>query len=296
MLWEKLREEEFAGAVERSGGVCVITLGCMEKHGQHMPLGTDTFIAESVVDEAAELEYAVVLHTGPWFGEVSCFHADKDPSGVGRLGNIAIKQSTLLTVLEELCDEAGRNGFTKVLIINAHGGNQAMLKHFLRTQTYEDKPYATLVAQTNVSLDRLEAWEILEEVEKRPDEFSFLTEEDIKTLRGWCPKGYGGGHADVREVALVMADHPELIAEDRYDVDETPASNKGRGSEYSRLGIAVANHWYAGMPTCYGAARPYGTTRTIGLAMKKLCVERMVRILKLVKSDGDSLAISRMDR
>ena len=296
MLWENLREEEFADAVKRSGGVCIITIGCMEKHGQHMPLGTDTFIAESVVDAAAEIEDVVVLHTGPWFGEVSCFHADKEPEAAKRLGNIAIKQETLLKVLEELCDECGRNGFKKVLLLNAHGGNQNMLKHFLRMQSYEDKPYTTLFAQTNVGLDRLEAWEILEEVEKRPEEFSFLTEEDIETLKGWCPKGYGGGHADVREVALVMADHPELIAEDRYEVDETPKEARGRGREYKMLGIEFVNSWYSGMPTCYGAARPYGTTRTIGLAMKMLCVERLVKIIKLLKCDDDCIAISRMDR
>ena len=171
-----------------------------------------------------------------------------------------------------------------------------MLNHFLRVQSYEDKPYATLFAQTNVGLDRLEAWEILEEVEKRPEEFSFLTKEDIETLKGWCPKGYGGGHADVREVALVMADHPELIAEDRYEVDETPTEARGRGAEYTKLGISFVNRWYAGMPTCYGAARPYGTTRTIGLAMKKICVERLVKIIRFLKSDDDCINISRMDR
>ncbi|MBQ2931988.1 MAG: creatininase family protein, partial [Clostridia bacterium] len=41
MLWEHLREEEFEDAVKRSGGVCVIPLGCIEKHGQHLPQGTD---------------------------------------------------------------------------------------------------------------------------------------------------------------------------------------------------------------------------------------------------------------
>ena len=250
----------------------------------------------AIVKAATEIEDAVIVPVGAWLGEVSCFHADKEPGKVGRLGNIAIKQETLLKVLEELCDECGRNGFTKVLLLNAHGGNQNMLNHFLRIQSYEDKPYATLFAQTNVALDRLEAWEILEEVEKRPDEFSFLTEEDIKTLKGWCPRGYGGGHADVREVALVMADHPELIAEDRYDVDETPDETRGRGSAYQKLGINFVNRWYSGMPTCYGAARPYGTTQTIGLAMKKLCVERLAKIIKFLKSDDDCIAISRMDR
>ena len=34
MLWENLREEEFEGAIKRSGGLCVMVLGCLEKHGR----------------------------------------------------------------------------------------------------------------------------------------------------------------------------------------------------------------------------------------------------------------------
>ena len=41
MLWENLREEEFEGAIEKSNGVCIVPVGCLEKHGQHLPVGTD---------------------------------------------------------------------------------------------------------------------------------------------------------------------------------------------------------------------------------------------------------------
>ena len=42
MLWEYLREEEFPAMLERSHRVCAFAIGCLEKHGQHLPLGTDT--------------------------------------------------------------------------------------------------------------------------------------------------------------------------------------------------------------------------------------------------------------
>ena len=41
MLWENLREEEFDDAIVRSGGLCIVPVGCLEKHGQHLPVGTD---------------------------------------------------------------------------------------------------------------------------------------------------------------------------------------------------------------------------------------------------------------
>ena len=37
MYWEYLREEEFKEAIEESKGLCVVPVGCMEKHGQHLP-------------------------------------------------------------------------------------------------------------------------------------------------------------------------------------------------------------------------------------------------------------------
>ena len=41
MRWEDLREEEFESAIEKSKGLCVLPLGCLENHGQHLPVGTD---------------------------------------------------------------------------------------------------------------------------------------------------------------------------------------------------------------------------------------------------------------
>ena len=49
MLWEYLREEQFKQAVEQAGGVCAVPIGCLEKHGPHSPLGTDTIQAAETV-------------------------------------------------------------------------------------------------------------------------------------------------------------------------------------------------------------------------------------------------------
>ena len=64
MNWEYLRSDEMKEAIEKSGGLCVLPIGCLEKHGPHEPLGTDGFEAKEVVERAAELEYAVVFPTG----------------------------------------------------------------------------------------------------------------------------------------------------------------------------------------------------------------------------------------
>ena len=58
MFWEKITVDEFAAAREKCGGVCVIPLGCLEKHGQHMPVGTDVIQAAEFARIAAEKEDA----------------------------------------------------------------------------------------------------------------------------------------------------------------------------------------------------------------------------------------------
>ena len=61
MLWENLREEEFKDAIEKSKGVCILPIGCLEKHGQHMPVGTDVIQVAEIARMAAEEEDAVVF-------------------------------------------------------------------------------------------------------------------------------------------------------------------------------------------------------------------------------------------
>lgn len=291
MFWEALREEEFEEAIEKSGGLCVIPLGCLEKHGQHLPVGTDVYIAESVVEEAAKLEDVVILHAGPWLGEVSTFHQDADPAAVRRRGCIGIKQETILRVLEELCDEVARNGFRKVLILSSHGGNVAMLDHFMRCQTYEKKNYATMWAWA-VDDDLTTPEPLLHQIRSRRAEFPMITEKDIEVLEGWLPTGYGGGHADFRETALVMADRPGLVAEDRYEAED--GRRDPRADALLQEGLRLANAWYASSPNCYSGLPPYGCSIGIGQAMKKINAERLVRIFKRIKENEDCIQIANM--
>ena len=139
MLWENLREEEFKGAIERANGVCVIPLGCLEKHGQHLPVGTDYYLAESMVNEAAEIADVVVFPTGFWLGDVAQFKSNK--CGNKCHGGFALNLKTMQRVLEELCDGIARNGFDKIIIYNIHGGSIFDCNEFIRDQERKEKPY-----------------------------------------------------------------------------------------------------------------------------------------------------------
>ncbi len=291
MIWDNLREEEFDSAIERSGGLCVIPLGCLEKHGQHLPVGTDYIEAMDAALEAAKLEDAVIFPVGAWLGEVSCFHSFADPRSARLRGCIGIKQETILNVLEELCDEIARNGFRKILILNCHGGNTAMINHFIRCQTYVNKPYATMSAFA-LNYAEFAPMRLIETVTVRKEEFPYITSKDIGVLKEFAKTGYGGGHADFRETALVMAHDIALVAEDRYDAEDGMSNH--RTDYLSELGVNSANQWLANYPNSYNGLPPFGCSETIGRAMLKLSAERLAKIFKILKNDEDCVLSSQM--
>ena len=290
MIWYDLREEEFEGAIERSGGLCVIPLGCTEKHGQHLPVGTDYYETLNIVKRAAQLEEVMILPVEAWLGEVSCFHAVSDPGSARLRGCIGIKQSTVLTVLEELCDEVARNGFRKILIVNGHGGNIPLLRHFLRCQSYEKKPYATMTTFA-MPMRELEPGRLICTLTERREDFPYITNEDISALKEYAKEGgYGGGHADFRETAFIMAYDRKLVAEDKFDA-ECGVSNH-RTDYLKKSGIEITNGWISDFPSSFEGKAPHGCTESIGRAMTEISAELLAKKFKLLKEDEDSIRIS----
>ena len=289
MIWDNLREEEFEDAIKKSGGLCVIPIGCMEKHGQHLPVGADYIQALAIAKAAAEIEDVVIFPVGAWLGEVSCFHAFRDPKSARLRGCIGIKQTTLLTILEELCDEIARNGFTKILFVNNHGGNNPLLQLFLRAQSYEFKPYSTMTvfASSGLSADRV--YSLVTQDRKR---FPDITDKDVEVLKRLTESGYGGGHADMRETGIVMAVDESLVAPERYDAESGLSSH--RTDYLSDVGVSSVNAWLANYPNSYNAYPPHDCSRAIGEAYIKIASERLAKTFKLLKEDEDCVRSAQM--
>ena len=98
--------------------VILLPMGSHEDQGPHMPMG-DYLLAEKIAELAAirasqagtRTLVAPVLPFGgaDWFGAMP--------------GGIAISQATLTTVIAEMVDSLHRNGLTRIIVINGHGGN-----------------------------------------------------------------------------------------------------------------------------------------------------------------------------
>ncbi|MBE6649709.1 MAG: creatininase family protein [Ruminococcaceae bacterium] len=285
LFWERLREEEFDKAIKASEGVCVVPIGCLEKHGQHQPTGCDLYIARTVLEEAAKAEEVVIFPTPHWVGDVSPYHSRLNPDGAH--GGIGLNPLTLFRLLEELCDEIYRNGFNKILLFSAHGGNAWLLPQFLRHQAEKKKPYATYFYTVDDNVEAADPERLLNNILTKRDEFPMITDEDIEILKGWlfAGWGFGGGHANFVEDAQLMVRHKELIAPERYDAESGLSTHK---ADYLyEMGIRSVRS--TNYPNNYSGYAPHGSNERIGQAIIKLDAERAAKALRAVKEDVSCL-------
>jgi creatinine amidohydrolase len=134
--WEELTAGDFVKALERSGGTCVLPFGIIEKHGPHLPLGTDLINVRYATLHGVAKEYAVVFPEY-YFGQI--FEARQEP------GTMAYSSRLQLELLQETTDEMGRNGCKKIVIVNGHGGNNHLLPYFAQSQMAMAHDYVVYV-------------------------------------------------------------------------------------------------------------------------------------------------------
>jgi creatinine amidohydrolase len=93
----------------------LVPLGSCEQHGPHLPLGTDTLIAEAVAERVAALAPDECAVAPPVTFGASGEHA-------GFPGTLSIGTEALTSLLVELVRSADH--FDGVVLVNGHGGNR----------------------------------------------------------------------------------------------------------------------------------------------------------------------------
>jgi creatinine amidohydrolase len=228
--YEELASPEISDAINKSGGICIIPFGILEKHGPHLPLATDVYECREITKRAVEKEYCVVF---PWyyFGQIN--EARHQP------GVIAYSHEIIWNLLQETCSELARNGFKKILIMNGHGGNNDFLKYFCISQLEKSKDYIVVLFQTKSDS---------------------AYEAEIKKLS----KSSLDSHAGEMETSMIYVIRPDLIrkgkAQTQSGIDQNlmtipyqytgiwwyshfPNQYAGDGSKYSpELGNFILNH------------------------------------------------------
>jgi creatinine amidohydrolase len=134
--WEELTADDFRHAIQQAKGTCLLPFGILEKHGPHLPLGTDLINVRYASLHAADQEYALVFPEY-YFGQI--FEAKHEP------GTVAYSRDIELKLLQETTDEMARNGCKKIVIVNGHGGNESLLPFFAQSQLEKPHDYVVYV-------------------------------------------------------------------------------------------------------------------------------------------------------
>ena len=275
--WLYTTSENFPALREEAKGVCVIPMGCIEKHGVHLPLGVDVFEAEELSYRASQLETVCVFPTFV-FGDVP----ENYPTMPA--GSVTLPVDTELLLLERLCEQIARNGFKKIVIFNAHGGNKELLNVFLRKLENKAHDYVVVVVHMMSEVAGRIAAKIEAEGRER---FPYLTDEDVAVVNDYyLNQKKSAGHAVFGETAYTFGAHPETVKMDRMGtIDGTPLNLT---KKFKDAGITIRDGgFFVNYPHCISGPEPTDVTETIGKAAIEVEAERIANAFKVIKEDED---------
>lgn len=252
MFWEELTSEDFAKAVKEHQ-VCVIPMGVVEKHGDHLPLATDMIEGRKIAELAAAIE-PFVIFPYYYFGQIN--EARHTP------GTIAVSPKIQLELLEEVVKEIRRNGFKKIVLLESHGGNIALCDYFLQGQAYEEKDYVVY---------KIGLWDFFTKVlQEIPDEYKEETD----------------GHAGRTETEWVMAARPELVHMERENPEGAVHNHRMDHLSGANTGLT----WYSAHPT-HQESSAANASREVGELKYKIASEYVADIIRRIKEDTTAQAV-----
>lgn len=245
--WEMLTPPDFE-RLAREEGLCAVPIGSLERHGEHMPFGTDGLVCHEVVYQASQQTPCVVFPTY-WFGQVheaSCF-----------TGTVNFPTALLCQMLETLLDEIAANGFRKIALVSGHGGNTDFLHYFAMSQLDREVPYTLYVLST------------------------FGLEGGAGETARAVLDTHEGGHADEAETSMILSVAPDAVkmAQQRFPEPIRPAV------DLSHLkGVHTGLWWYAAFPENV-TGFPGQATREKGDALLSGAAQDVAAALAAIKLD-----------
>jgi creatinine amidohydrolase len=181
--WSKLTAPEL-NALASAGATVVLPVASTEQHGPHLGTGVDTILCGTVCRLAAEKaskQRPVVVAPTLWVGMAE-HHMEHG-------GTFTLDIPTYRAVLLCLIGSLKRHGFTRVLIVNGHGGNMTALNAFL----------PDLARETGLAVAATTYFELAQPA------FAPLLEDQTGVL-----------HACEAETSMMMVAAPDAVREERF--------------------------------------------------------------------------------
>ncbi len=253
--WDEITASEWPKALKASNETCILPIGILEKHGPHVPVGSDLIQVREWSARATKKEYAVVFPDF-FYGQIN--EARHQP------GTFSLPNHLVLELLDSTCSEIARNGFDKILIINKHGGNPELIRYFIQSQLERRHNYAV---------------------------YFFNPESDssynaaVRKMRKSDAKG--DQHAGENETSTLLYLRPELVKLD--------SSKNESGENQKRLHLTdlyTAIQWYSSYPNHY-AGEGGKATKEFGKLITENVITHLIAAIKQLKADTKTLQLQK---
>ena len=189
-----LRDATWPEAEAAETTLALLPVGSTEQHGPHAPLGTDSLTAQAVTDAAEAAYDGEVVVAPPIHVGVAEEHRDFS-------GTLWVSEDTFRQYVRETVGSLAHHGWTRVVVVNGHGGNVDPLREVCGRITRHDTA---------------DAWA-----------FTWFDAVDAPDM----------GHGGPVETSLLRATHPELIRDGRLD-DAAETGADGWGEWVSGVNLA----------------------------------------------------------
>ena len=127
--WAQYRTTEFRG-LDPEKVIAILPTAAIEQHGPHLPVGTDTMIAEGML---AELRRACPDDLDIRILPVQA--VGKSNEHIHAPGTLTLSAPTALAAWQEIGLSVARAGVRKLVIVNSHGGNLDLISILARETT-----------------------------------------------------------------------------------------------------------------------------------------------------------------
>lgn len=244
--WQGSRRAELRSARDADAMV-VVPVGACEQHGPHLPAGTDAYIVGSIARDAARHVRArnpiVIAPTIP-IGQSRHHHVFG--------ATLSVTTATLSRYLSDVAESVFRSGFRRILLLNGHGGNAALIEAIA----------AELATDRQVAVGAASYWRVAEV------DLETFSDDDHPIP----------GHAGRFETSLMLALHPDLVVMDALpdDGDHVVVRQTARTAR-------IEPRW-SGWSTDGFSDRPHSADAVAGSQAYDRIVEAVAEVYRLVEA------------
>ncbi|MDQ0471175.1 creatininase family protein [Labrys wisconsinensis] len=119
--WFEMTTEDFR-AGDAASWIAVLPIAAVEQHGPHLPVGVDSMIMQGYLDRVIPLVPEEIPAT---FLPIQTI--GKSNEHLAFPGTLTISAETAIRAWVEIGESVHRAGVRKLLIVNSHGGNMAVM-------------------------------------------------------------------------------------------------------------------------------------------------------------------------